>query len=67
MAREIIDPPVKERTTVVTNKILLDRVYSHVRKNDTNLTDFVTKALVNQLEREGDLTIRSEMEEVNND
>lgn len=67
MARQVIDPPIKEKTTIMTSKLLLDRVAIHVRKNGDNQSDFITRAIVNQLEKEGDLTIRSEMEEERND
>ena len=67
MARNKIEPPAKDKTTIVTSKLLLDRVGLHVKKNNDNQTDFITRALLNQLEREGDLTIRSEMEEEAND
>lgn len=66
MARQAIDPPAKEKTTIMTSKLLLDRLGVHVRKNGDNQTDFITRAIINQMEREGDLTIRSEMEEESN-
>ena len=56
----------KERTTVVASKTLLDRISVHVAKNGDNQTNFVTRALVNQLEREGDIGIRSMLEEEEN-
>lgn len=61
MSRELV--PKKDRTTIVTSKTLLDRVSVHVAKNGDNQTNFITKALVNQLEREGDIEIRSMLEE----
>jgi len=66
MARQVIDPPVREKTTIMTSKLLLDRLGVHVRKNNDNQSDFMTRAIINQMEREGDLTIRSEMEEESN-
>lgn len=66
MGRNNIEPPAKDKTTIVTSKLLLDRVGVHVKKNGDNQTDFITRAIINQLEKEGDLTIRSEMEEENN-
>lgn len=66
MARSALEPPAKDKTTIVTSKLLLDRVGLHVKKNGDNQTDFITRALLNQLEKEGDLTIRSEWEEENN-
>ena len=66
MARNTIEPPAKDKTTIVTSSILLERVGVHVKKNGDNQTDFITRALVNQLEREGDVEIRSMMEEEQN-
>jgi len=63
--RSVVDPPAKDRTTIVTSALLLDRVGVHVRKNNDNQTDFITRAIVNQLEREGDISIRLELEEEN--
>ena len=63
MARSIIDPPAKDKTTIVTSKTLLDRVGIHTKKNGDNQTDFITRALLNQLERENDLEIRQIMKE----
>lgn len=66
MARSVIDPPAKEKTTIVTYSCLLDRMGVHVKKNRDNQTDFLTRAIINQMEREGDFSIRSEMEELVN-
>lgn len=63
MSRKAIEPPAKDKTTIVTSKHLLDRMGVHVKKHGDNQTDFITRAIVNQMEREGDLTIRSELEE----
>lgn len=65
MARQNLDPPEKDRTTIVTSKHLLDVLGIHVKKNRDNLTDFITRAIINQLEREGNITIRIEMEKEN--
>jgi hypothetical protein len=65
MARDTLVPK-KERTTVVASKTLLDRISVHVAKNGDNQTNFVSRALVNQLEREGDIEIRSMLEEEEN-
>lgn len=62
MSRVAIEPPLKDKTTIVTSKTLLDRVGVFVKKSGDNLTDFVTRALLNQLEREGDLEIRDMLE-----
>ena len=63
MARDKLNPPAKDKTTIVTSKTLLDRMGVHVKKNGDNQTDFITRAIVNQLEREGDFTIRMLLEE----
>lgn len=65
MAREKIEGAKKDKTTIITNKTLLDRVGIHVKKNGDNQTDFITRAMVNQLEREGDLEIRALLKEEN--
>lgn len=66
MARSVIDPPATSKTTIVTSTLLLDRMGVHVRKNKDNQTDFLTRAIINQMEREGDFNIRYEMEELAN-
>mgnify|MGYP001771865903 CR=1 FL=1 len=66
MARQIIEAPAKDKTTIVTSKLLLDRMGVHVKMNGDNQTDFITRAILNQLEREGDVEIRLMMEEDNN-
>lgn len=54
-----------ERTTIMANKTLIDRVSSHVSKNGETLTDFYNRAILNQLENEGDFEIRDIVEEEN--
>jgi len=63
MARVAIEAPAKDKTTIVTSKHLLDRMAVHVRKSGENQTDFITRAIINQMENDGDLLIRQEMEE----
>lgn len=63
MARIAIEAPAKDKTTIVTSKHLLDRMAVHVRKSGENQTDFITRAIINQMENDGDLLIRQEMEE----
>ena len=58
MPRSNLDPIPKEKTTIVTSKLLLDRVTNHARANGETITDFITRALMNQLENEGDYEIR---------
>ena len=61
MPRNAVEPPAKDKTTIVTSKLLLDRMSIHVKKSGDNQTDFITRAIVNQLERDGDFEIRSLM------
>lgn len=63
MARSVIDPPATSKTTIVTSAYLLDKMGVHVRKHNDNQTDFLTRAIINQMEREGDIDIRREMKE----
>lgn len=63
MARVAIEAPAKDKTTIVISKHLLDRMAVHVRKRGENQTDFITRAIINQMENDGDLLIRQEMEE----
>lgn len=63
MARSAIEPPAKDKTTIVTSKLLLDRMGVHVKKHGDNQTDFITRAIINQMEREEDLEIRSLLRE----
>lgn len=58
--------PERDRTTIVASKTLLDRIGVHVARNGDNQTNFITRALVNQLEREGDLEIRDILKEEEN-
>lgn len=66
MARDVLEPPVKDKTTIQVSSFLLYRLGVHLKKQRESQTDFLTRAIVNQMEREGDLDIRREMEEQNN-
>ena len=53
----------KERTTIMTSGTLLKRVSSQVLKHDDNQSNFITRALVNQLENQyHDYEIRDVLE-----
>ena len=67
MARSVIDPPAKDKTTIVVSAMLLDRAGVHVKKNRDNQTEFFKRAIVNQLEKEGDFSIRQDLEEEENE
>jgi hypothetical protein len=51
-----------ERTTIFVPDILKDRIDSHVKGRDESLTDFYTRAIVNQMENDGDFEVRDLME-----
>lgn len=61
--RNSLEVPVKDRTTIFTSKKLINRLTVHLTNTGENQTTFITRAIINQLEREGDITIRQEMEE----
>lgn len=52
-----------ERTTIMASETLMDRVAKHVKKTGENLTDFYNRAILNQLENDGDFEIRDTLEE----
>lgn len=52
-----------KKTTIIASEILMDRVSKHVAEREESLTDFYNRAILNQLENEGDFTIRDELEE----
>lgn len=56
-----------QRTTVMVDEKLMERVKEHTDKMGVTLSAFYTKALVNQLEREGDFEVRDMIEEEKND
>lgn len=55
-----------ERTTIMMSDVLAERVQKHIKKSGENLTDFYNRAILNQLENDGDYTIRDEWEEDTN-
>ncbi len=52
-----------ERTTIMMSDVLSKRVQSHVKGSGESLTDFYNRAILNQLENDGDYEIRDEWEE----
>ena len=52
-----------ERVTIMMEGVLSERVQQHNRKTGENLTDFYNRAIVNQLENDGDYEIRDLWEE----
>ena len=54
------------RTTIMASEALMNRVLTHTSNSGEKLTDFYNRAILNQLENDGDWTIRDEVEaEVN--
>jgi hypothetical protein len=49
---------VKTTITIMADEKLMDRVQTHARKMGENLTEFYTRAIVNQLEKDGDFEVR---------
>lgn len=50
------------RTTIMTSDILMNRVAEHTAKSGEKLSDFYNRAILNQLENDGDFEIRDEVE-----
>ena len=51
------------RTTIMASEKLMSRVADHCAKTGEKLGDFYNRAILNQLENEGDFEIRDEVEE----
>lgn len=51
------------RTTIMASETLMNRVAMHCAKTNEKLGDFYNRAILNQLENEGDFEIRDEVEE----
>ena len=51
------------RTTIMASEVLMGRVAQHTTKTGEKLGDFYNRAILNQLENDGDFTIRDEVEE----
>lgn len=66
--REYIYMIAKTTITIMTDEKLMERVQTHARKNGENLTEFYTRAIINQLEKDGDFEARDLVkEETDND
>lgn len=50
------------RTTITANPLLINRVAEHIKGTGENLTDFYNRAILNQLENDGDFDIRDILE-----
>lgn len=54
------------RTTIVASEILMERVERHCKEKSITQTEFYNKAILNQLENEGDFEVRDLLEEEEN-
>lgn len=48
----------KTTITIMADEKLMERVQAHARKQGENLTEFYTRAIINQLENDGDFEVR---------
>lgn len=56
--------PAPVRTTIWANPLLMERIQDHVKTRDgDNQSQFINRALLNQLEKEGDFEIRDLIEQ----
>lgn len=53
----------KTTITIMADDRLMERVQTHVRKRGENLTEFYMRAIINQLEKDGDFEVRDMIEE----
>lgn len=53
----------KTTITIMADEKLMERVQTHARKNGENLTEFYTRAIINQLEKDGDFEARDLVKE----
>lgn len=51
------------RTTIMASDKLINRVADHCAKSGEKLGEFYNRAILNQLENDGDFEIRDEVEE----
>ena len=51
------------RTTIMASSILMERVDKHTKDTGESLGDFYNRAILNQLENDGDFEIRDLIEE----
>lgn len=51
------------RTTIMASEVLMNRVAKHTEERGEKLGDFYNRAILNQLENDGDFEIRDLVEE----
>ena len=52
------------KTTIIAEEMLMKRVAEHTESRGETLTEFYTRAIINQLEKDGDYEIRDKYEEL---
>ena len=57
----------KTTITIMADEKLMERVQTHARKQGENLTEFYTRAIINQLENGGDFEVRDMIKEEKED
>lgn len=57
----------KTTITIMADEKLMERVQTHARKQGENLTEFYTRAIINQLENDGDFEVRDMIKEEKED
>lgn len=54
----------KTKTTIIIEEALLEASQTHLKQDADSFTNFVQRAFINQLEKEGNYEIRDIMEEI---
>ena len=57
----------KTTITIMADEKLMERVQTHARKQGESLTEFYTRAIINQLENDGDFEVRDMIKEEKED
>ena len=57
----------KTTITIMADEKLMERVQTHARKQGENLTELYTRAIINQLENDGDFEVRDMIKEEKED
>lgn len=55
---------MQTKTTIVVEDLLMKRVAEHTTTRNETLTEFYTRAIINQLEKDGDYEVRDMIEEL---
>ncbi len=58
---------MQTKTTIVVEELLMKRVAEHATMRNETLTEFYTRAIINQLEKDGDYEIRDMIEGLKED